>query len=151
MYCVAVTFKMAEQVEQGIYIKFCVKLEHSSAETIQMTQKASYGQLVIGSFITTNVPAHASCLLQSFLAKHQITQVTQLLYNPDSAPCDFWLFPKLKSPLKGKRFQTINEIQENTTEQLMASPAKDSVECIEQWKRHWKNCVRSPGACSEGD
>ena len=39
----------------------------------------------------------------------------------DSAPIrprfgayDFWLFPKLKSPLKGKKFQTINEIQENT-------------------------------------
>ena len=36
------------------------------------------------------------------------------------APCDFWLFPKLKSPLKGKRFQTVNEIQENMTGQLMA-------------------------------
>ena len=33
-------------------------------------------------------------------------------YSPDLAPCDFWLFPKLKSPLKRKRFQTINEIQE---------------------------------------
>ena len=41
VYCVAVTFKMAEQVEQGIYIKFCVKLEHSSAETIQVIQKAA--------------------------------------------------------------------------------------------------------------
>ena len=28
-------------------------------------------------------------------------------------------FPKLKSPLKGKRFQTVDEIQENTTGQLM--------------------------------
>ena len=35
--------------------------------------------------------------------------------------CDFWRFPKLKSPLKGKRFQTIDEIQENTTGQLMAT------------------------------
>ena len=25
-------------------------------------------------------------------------------YSPDLAPCDFWLFPKLKSPLKGRRF-----------------------------------------------
>ena len=40
MYCVAITFKMTEQVEQQISIKFCVKLEHSSAETIQMIQKA---------------------------------------------------------------------------------------------------------------
>ena len=29
--------------------------------------------------------------------------------NPDLAPCDFWLFPKLEPPLKGKRFQTISE------------------------------------------
>ena len=40
VYCVAITFKMTEQVEQQISIKFCVKLEHSSAETIQMIQKA---------------------------------------------------------------------------------------------------------------
>ena len=41
-------------------------------------------------------------------------------YSPDLVPCDFWLFPKLTSPLKGKRFQTIGEIQENTIGQLMA-------------------------------
>ena len=40
MYCVAVAFKMTEEVEQQICIKFCVKLEHSSTETIQMIQKA---------------------------------------------------------------------------------------------------------------
>ena len=40
VYCVAVTFKMTEQVEQRICIEFCVKLEYSSAETIQMIQKA---------------------------------------------------------------------------------------------------------------
>ena len=31
---------MTEQAEQQICIKFCIKLEHSSAETIQTTQKA---------------------------------------------------------------------------------------------------------------
>ena len=40
MYCVALMFKMTEHVEQQICIKFCVKLEHSSAETIWMIQKA---------------------------------------------------------------------------------------------------------------
>ena len=33
-------FKMTEQVGQQISIKFCVKLEHSFVETIQMIQKA---------------------------------------------------------------------------------------------------------------
>ena len=65
-----------------------------------------------------NTPAYVSYLLQSFLVKHQITQVTQPTCNPDFLSCDFWLFPKLKSPLKGKRFQTANEIQENMMGQL---------------------------------
>ena len=68
-----------------------------------------------------NVPTHASRLLQSVLAKHLITQMTQPRYSSDLVPCHFWLFPKLKSHLKGKRFQTVNEIQENTTGQLLAT------------------------------
>ena len=40
VYCVAIAFKTSEQVEQKICIKFCIKLEHSSAETIGMIQKA---------------------------------------------------------------------------------------------------------------
>ena len=51
-----------------------------------------------------NTPTHASHLMKSFLAKHQITQVTQPPYSPDLVPCNSWLFPKLKLPLKGKRF-----------------------------------------------
>ena len=66
-----------------------------------------------------NVPIRPKHPVQSFLVKHQITQVIQTRYSPDLAPCDSCLFPKLKSPLKGKRFQTMDEIQENTTGQLM--------------------------------
>ena len=39
VYCVAIAFKMTEQVQQWICIKFCIKLEHLSMETIQMIQK----------------------------------------------------------------------------------------------------------------
>ena len=43
VYCVAVTFKMTERVEQRICIKFCIKLEHSPVETTQMIHKAAMG------------------------------------------------------------------------------------------------------------
>ena len=66
-----------------------------------------------------NTPAHASSLVQSFLVTHQVTQVTQPLYSPHLAHCYFCLCPKLKSPLKGKRFQTISEIQEHTMGKLV--------------------------------
>ena len=41
VYCVSLTFKMTEQVEQWICIKFCINLEHSSMETIRVNQKAT--------------------------------------------------------------------------------------------------------------
>ena len=40
VYCVAITLKMTERVEQQICIKFCSKLKHSPMETIQIIQKA---------------------------------------------------------------------------------------------------------------
>jgi transposase len=47
-----------------------------------------------------NAPDHSTALVQAFLANHHITQVYQPPYSLDLVPCDFWLFPKLKSPLK---------------------------------------------------
>ena len=41
VYCVAITLKMTERVEQQICIKFCIKLEHSSVEIIHMIQKSA--------------------------------------------------------------------------------------------------------------
>ena len=54
-----------------------------------------------------NAPAHSTALMQAFLAKHHITQVCQHPYSPDLAPCDFWFFSKLKSPLKVMRFLNV--------------------------------------------
>ena len=64
VYYVAIAFKMTEQVEQRICIKFCITLEHSSAETVWVIQKAAAnGQLVIGSFTTKTrlLMHHISC------------------------------------------------------------------------------------------
>ena len=75
----------------------------------------------MGSFITTLhlLMHHVLCRIFWWNIKSS-RWLSPLPYSPDLALCDFWLFPKLKSPLKGKRFQTVDEIQENTTGQLMA-------------------------------
>ena len=36
-------------------------------------------------------------------------------YSPDLATADFFLFPKLKLQMKGKRFATIEEIKEKSS------------------------------------
>ena len=75
VYRVAVVLKMTERVQQQICIKFCIKLEHSFVETSDDSGGHSCGQLGIGSFIRY-APTHTSRLVQRFLSKHQITQVT---------------------------------------------------------------------------
>ena len=49
-----------------------------------------------------NVPAHASFLMQSFLEKHQITQVTQSLPQPRSGTLWLLAFPKTKITFEKK-------------------------------------------------
>jgi hypothetical protein len=51
-----------------------------------------------------NAHARSAALVQAFffMAKHYVTQVSQLTYSLYLATCNFWLFPKLKSSLKGR-------------------------------------------------
>ena len=51
-----------------------------------------------------NPPAHNALSVKTFLTKYEITVLEHPLYSPDLAPCDFFLFPKIKSALKGTRF-----------------------------------------------
>jgi transposase len=98
-----------------------------------------------------NAPAHSSQLIQSFLAKHGIPVVPQAPYSPDMAPCDFWLFPKLKRPLKGSRFDSREIIMQNATKELRSLPEEAFQKCFQQWKERWAKCVESQGAYFEGD
>ena len=41
-----------------------------------------------------------------------IKTVPQPPYSPDLAPCDFWLFQKLKENLRGCCYETIEEMKE---------------------------------------
>lgn len=98
-----------------------------------------------------NAPAHSAHLIQSFLAKNNTPLVRQAPYSPDMAPCDFWLFPKLKMPLKGTRFQEREDIKQNTTAELNSIPKDAFQKCFEQWQKRWEKCVHHQGDYFEGD
>ena len=98
-----------------------------------------------------NAPAHTSLLIHSYLAKHQTSIVPHPSYSLDFAPADFFLFPKLKTTLKGCHFQTIEEIQENAIRELRAITESAFQEGFQQWKKCWEQCIASRGDYFEGD
>lgn len=51
-----------------------------------------------------NAPAHNALSMKRYLAARSTPVLEHAPYSPDLAPCDFYLFPKIKSALKGTRF-----------------------------------------------
>jgi transposase len=82
-----------------------------------------------------NAPAHASLLIHEILRKDETTVVPHPPYSPDLAPVDFFLFPKLKSSLKGRRFQTVEEIEENSLQALRTIPQITLYDAFQNWKK----------------
>lgn len=98
-----------------------------------------------------NAPAHNALSVKQFLASKNITVLEHPPYSPDLAPCDFFLFPKIKSALKGTHFSMVEEVQAKTAELLRSLTESDMQKCFEQWKERMQKCVDSMGSYFEGD
>lgn len=98
-----------------------------------------------------NALANKALSVKQFLASKNITILEHLPYSPDLAPCDFFLFPKIKSALKGTHFATVKEVKEKTAELLRSLTENDMHKYLEQWKERMQTCVDSNGSYFEGD
>jgi hypothetical protein len=72
-------------------------------------------------------------------------------YFPDLAPCDFFLFPKMKLKLKGRRFDTIQEIQAESHRVLDTVTEKEFQKAFQKWRIRWDRCLIAVGNYFEGD
>jgi hypothetical protein len=72
-------------------------------------------QLVSPSRQCPNTPVSFD---QEFLANNNMTTLQHILYSPDLAAADFYLFPRPKSALKGRNFCDVTDIIKNATEDL---------------------------------
>jgi hypothetical protein len=72
---------------------------------------------------------------RQFSAENGVPAMDHPSYSPDLAPADFWLFPKLKRVLKGKRFSDV-EVIKLSIKMLTGIP--DFKNCFEQWPKLWE-------------
>jgi transposase len=57
--------------------------------------------------------------------------MNQRPYSSDLAPCEFFLFPKLKRPMKERIFATIEDLKTASLEELKAKPKSADYTCFE--------------------
>jgi hypothetical protein len=72
-------------------------------------------------------------------------------YSPDLVQFDFFLFPKLKKTMKGRRFDYTEDTQANTTRQPRAITKSDYQRYFRQWQERWNKCIQAQGHYFEGD
>jgi len=80
-----------------------------------------------------------------------ITMCPHPPYSLNLAPCDFWLLPKVKVIMKGKRFESIQDVEAATTAQLKTLMKENFQNCFRKWQKLWDKCVQSEGEYFEGD
>ncbi|UYV85110.1 hypothetical protein LAZ67_X004608 [Cordylochernes scorpioides] len=98
-----------------------------------------------------NAPAHTALKISKFLQGHSTSVFPQPPYSPDLAPCDFFLFGKLKKKLKDRKFQSIEEIKVESKKAMKAIPRTDYQRCFADWKKRWLKCIAANGDYFEGD
>ena len=71
--------------------------------------------------------------------------MTTLVLTPDLAPAGFYLFPLLKSALKGRRFGDETDIIKNATKELKRFSQNDFQECFQQLYIRWPEYIVAQG------
>jgi histone-lysine N-methyltransferase SETMAR len=92
-----------------------------------------------------NAPAHRSAIVLSFLEDNNILQVPHPPYSPDLAPCDFWLFPRLKDHLRGRRFESRSALGSAIYQYLKVTSKDDYDDCFKQWSERLRKCINAGG------
>ncbi|KAM0734110.1 Mariner Mos1 transposase [Formica fusca] len=92
-----------------------------------------------------NAPSHNVIIVRQFLAKNQICVLDHPPYSPDLAPCDFFLFSKLKLVLKGCFFEDVDTIKAAATQQLKAVPVEDMYHSFESLLSRCQKCIDAEG------
>ena len=68
-------------------------------------------------------------------------------YSPDIAPCDFWLFPKLR----GYRYEIIEEMKEAVTKVIDILTQEDLHGVFEKLLERYNKWIAAGGDYFEGD
>ena len=80
-----------------------------------------------------------------------IKTVSHPPYSSDLAPCDFWLFPKLKEKLSGCRYETIEEMKDAVTNVIDTLTQEDFHGAFEKLLELYNKRIATGGDYFEGD
>ena len=98
-------------------------------------------------FHQDNAPLHNSILVPDYLTKMGIKTVLQPPYSADLAPCDFWLFPKLR----GCFYEITEEMKGAVMKVIDTLTQENFHRAFQKFLERYNKCIAAGGDYFEGD
>ena len=103
-----------------------------------------------GPFILhDNACPHLGKVLTDFLSKYEWEVLLHAPYSPGMNPPDFDLFPKLKEPMSGHRFSSLEEVSAAVTRAIRGLNS-GTLNGIENLPKRWDTVIEKQGDYIEG-
>ena len=96
-----------------------------------------------------NASSHTAKLTKNFLESEWLDLLPHPPYSPDLAPCDFWLFPKLKIYLQGREFESKQTLGSALYHFFKFIPEEEYRNAFIKWVERLKRCVEVRGVYFE--
>ena len=109
-------------------------------------KRAALFKLAQWHFHQDNAPVHNSIFVTDYLTKMSTKTVPQPRYSLDIAPCDFWLFPKLR----GCHYETIEKMKEAVTKVIDTLTQEDFDGALQKLLERYNKCIAAVGDYFEG-
>jgi histone-lysine N-methyltransferase SETMAR len=88
---------------------------------------------------------------QGFLSKEQCETLKHPPYSPDLSVADIYLFPRLKTALKGLHFSDADNKVKNAMEELKRLSQNGFHECFQHLYSRWQKCIVAEGDYFDGN
>jgi histone-lysine N-methyltransferase SETMAR len=92
-----------------------------------------------------NASSHTAAKTLDYLMDEGVQLLPHPPYSPDLAPCDFFVFPRVKDRLRGNRFNTAEDAIEAYESALQSLGEADWHSCFETWFLRMNRCVHACG------
>ena len=89
-------------------------------------------------------------MVREYLKQEKVVELPHPPYSPDLAPCDFFLIPRLKKHLAGRKYQTRKNLGSAIFQCLNSIPRNDYENTFENWIKRLKLYVSHGGEYFEG-
>jgi histone-lysine N-methyltransferase SETMAR len=97
-----------------------------------------------------NARPHASGALSEILEMYGWQVLPHPSYSPDMSPPAFDFFPKLKKPLRGERFRSMEEVSNEVTQVIRRINNEDVLAGIQDLPKRWTAVIKQNGDYMEG-